>query len=358
MLIGADTTLFRAVSEMITTNVFDVTTLEIAQNLAHGLAYIKKQPATIVLLDLTLPDSLGFDAILQVKACSERTPIVVLTEPDRDEFSLEVLKRGAQEYLIKSDLNPRHLSRTIAHAIERKRLQILEAERLKFYEQREDFMVTLTHDMKNPLIGSNRVLEVLGDPNTHFVSEEVREMLLLVRDSNKAVIAMIQDLADSYRYERGFSSLELENTDLILLIRKYLNGLVRLTSQRVVVKSELAKSMRTVLVDKTAIMRVIQNLLDNAIKFSPDGGIITVKVWQESDKAFIEVSDQGPGISSEEMRRLFQKFSQGQFGRLHSTGTGLGLYLCRQIVEAHKGQIWCQSVEKTGATFTVCLPLS
>jgi signal transduction histidine kinase len=357
LLIGADAKFGKSVSDMITTGFVYEANVVVALTLASALEYIQNQPATMVLLDLALPDARGFDAIEEVKACSDKVPIVLLTGPEDDKLSVEALKLGAQDYLLKSDISPEQLGRTIAHAIERKRLQVLEAERLKFYEQREDFMVTLTHDMKNPLLGANRVLEILADPVTRLVSEEIREMLLLVRDSNQAVIAMIGSLAESYRYERGFGSLILENTNLALLIRTYLNNLQRINSGKVTLKSEIEDNLDPVLVDRNAIMRVVQNLLDNAVKFSPAGGVITVKLWQESAKAFFEVCDQGPGIPSEDRMRLFQRFSQGRSGRLHSTGTGLGLFLCRQIVEAHNGLIWCQSSEQSGATFTVSLPL-
>jgi signal transduction histidine kinase len=97
--------------------------------------------------------------------------------------------------------------------------------------------------------------------------------------------------------------------------------------------------------------------MDNAIKFSPEGGLVTVKLWQDLDEAVLEVSDCGPGVAEEDKLRLFQRFWQGRMGRLHSAGTGLGLYLSRQIVEAHEGRIKYSSKEREGAIFTVSLPL-
>jgi signal transduction histidine kinase len=109
-------------------------------------------------------------------------------------------------------------------------------------------------------------------------------------------------------------------------------------------------------VDTKAIRRMLQNLLDNALKFTPRGGAISLKLQNLEEKIVVEIGDTGPGISTEEQKLLFQRFSQGKTGRKYTPGTGLGLYLCKQIVDAHQGEIICISVEGSGTTFRVCLP--
>jgi signal transduction histidine kinase len=358
LLIEDNVTFGRAVSALIQSCIPEPTNIVVMRSLTTGLHYLQKQPVTMVLLDLTLPDSEGLAGLKRIRDCSNAVPIVILTGIDDEKLALEALKLGAQDYLLKGDIGVRQLKRTISYAIERKRLQLLEAERLRLYEQREDFMATITHDLKNPLIGSNRILELLGDGHIGSVSEDARELLFLMRDSNNTLISMIRNLAEVYRYERDVNSLVLEHTDLSLLIPKYLGSMQSIIGSRLKLTSEIPSNFRPIFVDQNAIVRVVQNLLDNAIKFSPEGGAVTIKLWEESNKALFAISDQGPGISREEKTKLFKRFSQGRSGRTHTTGTGLGLYLCRQIVEAHNGQIWCQSEEKQGSTFTVSLPLA
>jgi signal transduction histidine kinase len=108
--------------------------------------------------------------------------------------------------------------------------------------------------------------------------------------------------------------------------------------------------------DEKAIRRMLQNLLDNALKFTPRGGAISLKLQNLDEKIVVEIGDTGPGISYEEQKLLFQRFSQGKSGRKYTPGTGLGLYLCKQIVDAHQGEIVCISVEGAGTTFRICLP--
>ena len=108
--------------------------------------------------------------------------------------------------------------------------------------------------------------------------------------------------------------------------------------------------------DRFALRRVFQNLLDNAIKFTPQGGKVEVVAKEEGDAFHISVCDTGIGIPPEEEERLFKRFSQGKKGKAHSAGIGLGLYLCKQIVDAHRGTLTFTSGEQNGTTFSITIP--
>jgi signal transduction histidine kinase len=105
-----------------------------------------------------------------------------------------------------------------------------------------------------------------------------------------------------------------------------------------------------------SIQRVVQNLLDNALKFTPDYGTIVIRLFSLSANTIIEIQDNGPGIAPNEQSHLFKRFSQGAAGKRYSGGSGLGLYLCKQIVEAHGGTIECQSQPSQTTIFRVSLP--
>lgn len=229
--------------------------------------------------------------------------------------------------------------------------------RLLLLEQREDFMTTLTHDLKNPLIGSNRILELLAEQALGEIAPKHAQLLLQLRDSNKTLLLMIQNLIDVYRFEKDVHAVYLENTDLLALSTACLQDIAVIAEYRnVSVRTEFADHVKAALADPNAIRRVVQNLLDNALKFTPQGGIITIRIAGSNGKVHLEVSDTGPGIPLAEQKQLFQRFAQGSAGKQHTRGTGLGLYLCKQIIDAHHGQIECRSGLGEGATFRVSLP--
>ncbi|MBC7997313.1 MAG: ATP-binding protein [Leptolyngbya sp.] len=104
------------------------------------------------------------------------------------------------------------------------------------------------------------------------------------------------------------------------------------------------------------ICRVIENLLSNAIKFSISGSTINLSARKVTNEVLISIQDRGPGIPESEIPMLFKRFWQGQSGKRTASSTGLGLYTCRQIVEAHNGKIWCENVPEVGAKFSIRLP--
>lgn len=310
----------------------------------------------VVLLDLSLPDGNGLGSFQRVKDISTNTPVVILTGLDDDETALMAVKLGAQDYIQKADVNPSFLERSIHYAIERKGLEETE-KKLATYEQREEFMATLTHDLKNPLIGTNRVLELLAEQAMGEITHEHAELLLQIRDSNKILLSMIQNLLDVYRFEKDMDAVVLTRTYLRDILANCLKDILPIAeNRRIKINTNYASTEKLVQADSMAMRRVFQNLLDNALKFTPPGGEITLRLAPIDDEVCIEIEDNGPGMSDDEKARIFNRFAQGSAGRKFSPGTGLGLFLCKKSVDAHHGQISCESVEGSGTKFLVCLP--
>ncbi len=237
------------------------------------------------------------------------------------------------------------------------RMEEERARRLCLLEQREDFMATLTHDLKTPLIAANWILQAIADKQVGPVTEDQEKLLFQLRDTNRMLLSMIQNLIELYRFERDVGTLQKENTQLVELMDSCLTDLaVFLNRRNISVERIVPKNLDALFVDRNAIRRVIQNILDNAVKFTPDSGEISIKVEQTESDIVLKVTDTGPGIAQEEQSRLFKRFSQGRAGRNYTPGTGLGLYLCKQIIDAHQGQIECKSELSKGTTFTVRLP--
>ncbi len=242
--------------------------------------------------------------------------------------------------------------------VTRQRLSEEQSRLLLIMEQREDFMATLTHDLKNPLIGANRILELFAEGSLGSLTAEQSELLLKLRDSNKSLLTLIQNLIEVYRYERDIHTIHFEDTNLGELVSDCVEQVVPIADNRgIAIKCDLPADKDTVLADKSSIRRVLQNLLDNAAKFTPDGGLIKVAVRPGCEQVSVDVENSGPGISPEDAEQLFKRFAQGTAGKKYLPGTGLGLYLCKQIVQAHQGEISCSSRQDVSTIFTVSLPV-
>lgn len=240
---------------------------------------------------------------------------------------------------------------------EAKLAQVL-TEQHKLMQQREDFMAMLTHDLKNPLIGANRILELFADGKLGDLTAEQKVLITQVRNSNNGLLEIIQNLLQVYRYERDSRSLTLEPVDLFATIASAVESMETLASDKSISLSIVSerKALSPVMAEEASIRRVFHNLLDNALKFTTTGGRITITAKETADSVIFTFEDTGPGIAPEDIPLLFERFWQGGRGRRYAPGTGLGLYISRRIIEGHGGTITCQSAVGLGTTFTITLP--
>jgi signal transduction histidine kinase len=249
------------------------------------------------------------------------------------------------------------VSTNILLVLNAKHLNDLDAERERLLEQRDNVMAVLTHDLKSPLIGADRVLELFVTGALGQVSSEQGELLSKLKKSNQELLNNIQNLLELYRYDRGAQTLRFSETDLLPILSKCLEELKpQIENCKLKVRLLLPEQLTLVKVDATAIKHVFFNLIQNAIKFTPEGGEIEISAQEPSGVVIVKVKDTGKGIPREEQESLFKPFSRGTLGKKYKTGTGLGLYLCYQIVKAHHGVLTCISEDGAGTTFVVSLP--
>ncbi len=226
-------------------------------------------------------------------------------------------------------------------------------DRVLLQQQREDFVATLTHDLKTPVSATNRAVRFLLEGDFGAISGDQKEVLETILQSNTSLYALVQTLLDVYRFDSGVKELFMRTCNLAATITQMVTEMMPLAEEKgVELKAVLPAESVDVLCDEAEIRRVIQNLIDNSLKFTPSGGSITVTMHQSNEKTTISITDTGKGIPVENMPKLFQRFWQaGSTGRYYAS-TGLGLYLCRRIIEAHQGRIWCSSAPGTGSTFS------
>ncbi|MDQ5966794.1 MAG: hypothetical protein QG625_2950, partial [Cyanobacteriota bacterium erpe_2018_sw_39hr_WHONDRS-SW48-000098_B_bin.30] len=225
--------------------------------------------------------------------------------------------------------------------------------RVLLQQQREDFVATLTHDLKTPISATNRAVRFLLEGDFGPVSEPQKEILDTILQSNTALYSLVQTLLDVYRFDSGAKKFNMRPSNMAAIITRVATEIMPLAQEKdVQLKATLPADSKDIVCDEDEIRRVIQNLIDNSLKFTPAGGTITVSMRQDQDKTVVSVADSGKGIPEENKPKLFQRFWQaGSTGRYYAS-TGLGLYLCRRIMEGHEGRIWCDSTHGQGSTFS------
>ncbi len=224
---------------------------------------------------------------------------------------------------------------------------------------REELTHMLIHDLRSPLTVLTNSLEFIKGCLGGSEGEELTSVLALAEKAGDRMLHLINNLLDINKLESGQLSLQREAVDVRSLLENGAAELAPLAAQaQISVEISADSDLPPLDVDPGLINRVICNLLDNAIKFTPDGGHIRLWARPESTATMlIGVSDNGPGIPPEAQARLFKKFEQVLSTEGRRSGTGLGLPFCRLAVEAHGGQIWVESAVGKGSTFFVRLPV-
>jgi two-component system NarL family sensor kinase len=225
---------------------------------------------------------------------------------------------------------------------------------------REDFVSTLTHDLKTPLLGAIETLHAMGTEQFGAITSAQRRAIAVMIRSHQTTLQLVETLLDVYRNDSEGLRLNLTAVDMVALAEDTIVQLTALAASRQVhIRLHQGESdFRQpcwVKADVLQLQRVLSNLIANAIQHSLRGSLVEVVIRHRGDDCLVQVLDQGQGIAPHEMAHLFERFYQGHSDR-QAKGTGLGLYLSRQIVEAHGGSIWAESRQPNGAAFAFRLP--
>jgi signal transduction histidine kinase len=226
-----------------------------------------------------------------------------------------------------------------------------EAEQMK-----SDFVSFVSHQLRTPLSGVKWLLELAIDMMDS--PEDVRSYIMDARTSTDRLIGLVNDLLDVSRLERGKLQVNYGNVKLEKLTGEIVNELAPLISEKEQNVAVTAAAMPDLWADAQLVRQAILNLLSNAMKYTPRGGAIEIKIGQSGDRAVWSIKDTGIGIPKSDIEKLFEKFFRaGNVLAVETEGTGLGLYLVRLIVERFGGRVWCESEEGVGSTFLFALPL-
>ena len=249
---------------------------------------------------------------------------------------------------ILSDRN-RHIQQTLAQ--QQAKLQI----QAKLASLREDFTSTLAHDLKTPILGAIETLKAFDREQFGSIQPKQKKVLSTIVRSHQTTLQLVETLLDVYRNDLGGLQLNRTSIDLARLAESTATELFDLAASRRVhlslnYGSSDFRQLMWVNGDAFQLQRVFANLLANAINHSPRGAKVEVVLGTQAGDRVVKIMDTGAGIQPDEMPHLFDRFYQGESDR-QASGSGLGLYLARQIIEAHDGKIWAENRSPQGAIF-------
>lgn len=220
-----------------------------------------------------------------------------------------------------------------------------------------DIVSVVAHELRQPLTSIVGLTDVLLARGEELEPEERRELLERLGTRTAEMLEMVEHLLEAGRLEAGACPLSVRETDIVGPVRQAAEAVPVDASHTVLFRQE--GNVPPVVCDPDRVKNVVGNLVSNALRYSPDGGTVSVSVETGSEQVLISVSDEGVGIAEEDLEMVFEPFTQPDAGTTaHRGGFGLGLYIVRCIAEAHGGTVEVVSEPGVGSTFTVTLPVS
>lgn len=223
-------------------------------------------------------------------------------------------------------------------------------------EAKTRLLQDVAHELKNPLSVIHGYASFLLKEGVG--GEELAKGLRAMLSNSERVIAMVEQLQDAVRIEAGFDTLEINAVEGVQILQHAVESAELEASRRGVRlrwTSPVGDSLHILAAPKR-LSQVFANLIGNALKFTPQGGAVTVEAHRDGDMVRFAVLDTGPGIPPEELPHLFERFYQTRQNPVKSEGLGLGLAICKGLVEAHGGSIWVESLPGCGAAFNFTVP--
>jgi two-component system sensor histidine kinase/response regulator len=333
----------------------------------EGIDAFEREQPDCVLLDVRMPDLDGFAVCTRIRSLPEgaHTPIVFLTAlRDVDTFD-RALRAGGDDFLTKP-VRPTELIVRVQAALKLKKMSAELREHYDLVRSQRDDLMRLTlqkerlsafvvHDLKNPVASMDLHAQVLLADRE--LSPRARDSALQIRSDARGLMRLILNLLDISKSEEGKLDLKPTAVDLDALTRE-IGDAAEVKARAAGVTLDLRIDARAATADADLLRRVLENLLDNALRHTPRGGTVRIMSDTTDSHTHLRIADSGPGIAPEMRERIFDPFVQleSDHGATMRAGRGLGLTFCRLAVEAHGGRILVEDA-RPGAVFVVSLPL-
>jgi signal transduction histidine kinase len=335
--------------------------------MSEAEAYLARGGVDVVLLDMGLPDGQGIENLRRARAAAPDVVMMVLTGLDDEGLAAEAIKEGAQDYLIKGQIENRALPRALRHAMDRQRMQA-ESDRMRSLQLqlRDDFLSHVSHELRSPLTSIYSFTTIVADGLAGETSPQQGDCLQIVLRNVRQLQAMIEDLLEVTQVQEGKLSIELEAVALGEAIEYAVDTRKGVAKEKeIVVSVQCSAGLPMAYANATRVRQVLTILLDNALKFTPVGGLVNVEAGiHQKNEGFllVKVSDTGCGIAPETVERVFGHLYQLSDLAIESCragrkGLGLGLQIAKELVTRLGGEIWVNSELQKGSHFFFTLPV-
>lgn len=338
-------------------------TMAIIENLTDGVILLNKKkqieiinsPAT-ELFNIGKKEAIGkcFVDLLDIENIPEIKKILIDKDRIRNIYREEVatldgLHLEITSVLLKDEIEEKGFL-IIIHDVTKEKL----IEKMK-----TEFVSVAAHQLRTPLSAIKWTIRMILDGDAGEINEEQRELLEQTYISNERMIRLINDLLDVSRIEEGRLLYDQKDARIEDVLDSVIEASQEMLRNKNMVLEVNKKETPKVKIDKEKIGVVIQNLLENAIKYTEQGGKIKITLDNDEKNVIFKIEDSGVGIPKSQQDRIFTKFFRAEnVTRMETNGTGLGLYTTKNIVQAHKGQIWFESEENKGTTFYFTIPIN
>ena len=223
---------------------------------------------------------------------------------------------------------------------------------------KSDFFSSMSHELRTPLTSIKEGVGLLLESVGGALTEKQRKLLTILAEESERLIGLVNSLLDLSKMEAGMMIYNFEPTSLAPLVNRAMMEIGPLVeAKKIRLESKIAEELPVIKVDSERVLQALRNLIGNAVKFTPDGGQVTVSAQQRDGAIEVSVADTGPGIPAENLATIFDKFQQAaSAGSYGIKGTGLGLAIVKHIITSHGGKVWAESQAGRGSTFIFVLP--
>ena len=337
-----------------------------APDLAAGLTRIKHDPPQLVIIHHD-PQSCHAITLLERMHYHEiDRPVIVVGRRAEGLLAADAMRQGAAAFVSVEELNSPRLAQVVdqAHqAFRTRQEQRTQAEALRqqneqlkaLTQAKDDFIATVSHELRTPLLNVKEGVSLLLEGAHGPLTPPQEEFLRLVYDNVTRLSRFLNDLLDLSKLEAGRAKLDPRQLSIVTLAKEVAQSCRTLVNQHTLV-NQIADPLPPVYADRSRMTQVLTNLLGNAVKYTLAGGTITMSARATEAYVEVTVADTGMGISKENLGKLFEKYQQVSGAASVHKGTGLGLALCKELVELHHGAIRAESEEGQGTRFIFTLP--